>query len=102
MIFTGTFGYKIGKKLRLMNFNKDVELLWQILVREIYVLLKHFGSIEEMKKEFEKIKLAKNIPKKSDIEKYKIFTNLEEKSNSNSNKEWKNILYYCQSSFIND
>jgi len=98
MILTGTFGYKIGKKIRLMNVDKDADLLWQILIREIYVLLKHFGSTEEMKKGFEQIKLAKNKPKKADIEKYKIFANLEE---DNSNEEWQNILHYCQSSFIN-
>jgi hypothetical protein len=96
----GAFGYKIGKKIRLMNVSKDAELLWQILVREIYVIMKHFGSKEEMKKSFEKIKLIKTNPKNADIEKYKKFTNLEEKDRD-IKKEWTNILYYCQSSFIN-
>ena len=43
----GSFGYKIGKKIRLMRVNYDADLLWQILVREIYVLIKHYKTIED-------------------------------------------------------
>jgi len=89
----GTFGYIIGKKKRMMRVENDAELLWQLLVREIYVLIKHYGSKELLQEAFAKIKIIKN-PKKSDIEKCKIFTDMEE---DNVN----NILRYCQCSFIN-
>ena len=30
----GSFGYKIGRKVRLMHVQFDADLLWQVLVRE--------------------------------------------------------------------
>ena len=38
----GAFGYIIGRKKRLMQVKNDADLLWQVLVREIYILMKHF------------------------------------------------------------
>jgi len=99
MISTGTFGYIIGKKKRMMNVNYDAKLLWQILVREIYILMKHFGNIDIMKEKFEKIKSVKLLPKAIDIKNCLMFTDLENASmDSNS---WDELLYYCQGSFIN-
>ena len=98
MTTIGTFGYVIGRKKRIMRVQNDAELLWQILVREIYILIKHFGSKELLQEAFEKIKVVKSDPKEADIEKFKIFTNLE---NINSNYGWSELLYYCQGSFIN-
>ena len=46
----GVFGYIIGRKKRLMRVENDADLLWQILVREIYVLMKHYGSKELLQK----------------------------------------------------
>ena len=57
MVTKGAFGYIIGKKKRIMIVNDDADLLWQILVREIYVLMKHFVTKEELQKAFE----AKNV-----------------------------------------
>ena len=56
----GVFGYIIGKKRRLMHVQCDADLLWQILVREIYVLMKHYGSNQLLQEAFEKIKSTKN------------------------------------------
>ena len=95
----GAFGYIIGRKKRLMQVKNDADLLWQVLVREIYVLMKHFQTKEALMNAFEKIKTTKSLPKQSDIEKFRIFTNLE--TQSNAGKDWPTILYYCQSSFIN-
>jgi hypothetical protein len=92
----GVFGYIIGRKKRIIHVQYDSDLLWQILVREIYVLMKHYGSKEALQTEFEKIKTIKGVPKKEDIEKYKIFKEFE-----NENDEWSTLLRYCQSSFIN-
>lgn len=89
----GLFGYKIGKKTRLMRVDDDADLLWQILVRELYVLMKHYGSIENLKVGFENIKEAKKHLKPDQFEKVKMFTNHESES--------KNALFYCQSSYIN-
>jgi DNA-binding protein H-NS len=98
MTTIGTFGYLIGRKKRIMRVQNDAELLWQILVREIYILMKHFGSKELLQESFEKIKVVKSEPKEGDIEKCKIFTNLE---SIDSQYGWSELLHYCQGSFIN-
>ena len=92
----GVFGYIIGRKKRIMHVQNDSDLLWQILVREIYVLMKHHGSKEDLQKAFEKIKTTKNILKKEDIDKFKMFKEFE-----NQNEDWSSVLNYCQSSYIN-
>lgn len=96
MATKGVFGYIIGKKKRLMEVQKNADLLWQILVREIYVLMNHFKTKENMLAAFEQIKTTKCAPKKIDTNKFRIFTDLESES-----KDWQTILHYCQSSFIN-
>jgi len=99
MITRGFFGYIIGRKKRIMKFEYDANLLWQILVREIYVLFKHFGTQEELQKTIEKIKTTKNKPKIEDIENYKIFTDMD--ISRVNNDEWSDILHFCKFSFIN-
>ena len=98
MINQGYFGYIIGKKKRMIRVQQDADLLWRILVREIYVLMRHFKTKEQLKEAFEKIKTINNRPKPkpSDIEKCKIFADFESKS-----EDWSKYLYYCQSSYIN-
>lgn len=95
----GTFGYKIGRKIRLMHVDCDADLLWQILVREIYVLMKHYGSIELLREAFENLLEAKNKPKPEAIEKCKVFTDLNVSNKSRS--DWYCLLRHCQHSFIN-
>jgi hypothetical protein len=101
MISKGIFGYVVGRKKRFMKVETNANLLWRILVREIYVIMIHFDSSKELlQKAFEKIKVIKNtvILKPSIIKKCKMFTDLEEKDDpDNAN----NILKYCQGSFIN-
>ena len=92
----GVFGYIIGRKKRIMHVQNDSDLLWQLLVREIYVLMKHHGSKEELQKAFEKIKTTKNSLKKEDIDKFKMFKEFEIQ-----NEDWSSVLNYCQSSYIN-
>lgn len=89
----GSFGYKIGKKIRLMQVDSDADLLWQICVREIYVLIKHYGSVISLKEKFDNLKDAKGKPKKDISRVYSGF-NID-------NEEWSNILRFCQHSFIN-
>jgi hypothetical protein len=97
MVSKGTFGYIIGRKKRFTKVNEDADLLWQILVREIYVIMNHYNSDKEAVKEaFEKIKIVKESTPLSKCEKYKKFTNFESLSN-----DWQTILHFCQSSFIN-
>jgi len=95
----GAFGYIIGKKKRLMSVQKNADFLWQILVREIYVLMKHYGTKEKLLEAFENIKTIKGAPKIKDIEKFRIFTNLENQNQSRNT--WVDILHFCQSSYIN-
>ena len=99
MVTQGTIGYIIGKKKRMMHVKYDADLLWQILVREIYVLMKHYGSKEEMQKAFEGIKTTKNKPKDSDVEKLKIFKDFTVANENES--DWYCLLRHCQNSFIN-
>ena len=95
----GSFGYKIGKKLRLMRVDYDADLLWQILVREIYVLIKHYKTIETLREVFVSLKDAKGKPKPPAIEKCKVYTDL--KVSSQTINDWCFLLKYCQHSFIN-
>lgn len=95
----GSFGYKIGRKIRLMNVEYEANLLWQICVREIYVLMKHYKTIDKLKEVFEQLNEAKNKPKLSTIEKCKPFMDL--KIIGEKNIEWTSLTKYCQHSFIN-
>lgn len=94
----GTFGYIIGRKRRFMKVDEDADLFWQVLVREIYVIYKHFENKENLLKAFEKIKPIKiSSPVNPNIiEKCKQFTNL-----ASNSTDWSNLLYFCQTSFIN-
>jgi len=93
----GYFGYIIGKKRRFMKVEQNADLLWQILIREIYVLMKKFDTIENMREAFEKIKVAKNEPSIIAIKKCQVFNN----ECYNSLDKWSNMLAYCQGSYIN-
>jgi hypothetical protein len=95
----GSFGYKIGKKTRLMYIQNDADLLWQICVREIYVLINHYGSLAELKKAFENLKEAKNKPKQEVIEKCKPYTELT--ISNQLIEDWSKLTRHCQHSFIN-
>lgn len=112
MTSKGSFGYKIGRKIKLMSVECDAELLWQICVREIYVLMKHFKTIDSLKHSFENLKevKGKTIPKASSLEKCKEYMDLTIYSNNISNQnnqsiknniEWSNLARFCQHSFIN-
>lgn len=94
----GVFGYIIDNKKKLMQVDNDADILWQILVREIYILMKHYGSKDALKSAFENIKTTKGKPNKEDMDNFAIFTNLVVKK---EDLKWKDILHYCQSSFIN-
>ena len=98
MVTKGAFGYVIGKKKRLMLVNDDADLLWQILVREIYVLMKHFKTKEDLQNAFEKIIVAKNKPKVEQVEQCKCFADFD---NDIKDISWSSLLRYCQSSFVN-
>jgi hypothetical protein len=98
MVTKGAFGYIIGKKKRIMPVNDDADLLWQLLVREIYVLMKHFKTKEDLQKAFEAIIVAKNKPNFGQIQQCKCFTDFD---NSDDDWNWTSLLRYCQSSFIN-
>ncbi len=97
----GAFGYIIGKKKRLMSVQSDADLLWQIAVREIYILIKHFETTELLRSAFENLKQikTKTKPNQQIIENCKIFSdlNIEYKKITN----WTCLLRHCQHSFIN-
>jgi hypothetical protein len=97
----GTFGYIIGKKKRLTHVSYDADYLFDVLMRELFVLLKHYKTLEALQVEFEKIKVVnlKNKPKQEDIEKCKYFTDLD--VSQQSTEDWYCLLRGCQASFIN-
>jgi hypothetical protein len=103
MATKGAFGYIIGRKKRLMTVEVDADLLWQILVREIYILMNHYTSKEEMQTAFEKIKTPKGIPKLTDTTKFKMFSDFESQTETQVTQHcnWSSLLHYCQSSYIN-
>ena len=95
----GSFGYKIGRKVRLMHVQFDADLLWQVCVREIYILMNHYGSIDSLRQAFEGLKEAKNKPKKEALQKCKPFTDLNVSTQSTS--DWYCLMRNCQHSYIN-
>jgi hypothetical protein len=95
----GSFGYKIGRKVRLMQVQYDADLLWQTCVREIFVLMKHFGSIDLLREAFEKLEEAKNKPKPEAIEKCEAYTDIT--VSYKNNVDWYCLTRNCQHSFIN-
>lgn len=101
MTIKGTFGYIIGRKKRIMYIENDADLLWQILVREIYILMKHFKTKESLEEAFEEIRPVKpsSTPKKTDMDKNKLFIDFSQDSLENNN--WYSLLRFCQSSYIN-
>lgn len=100
MATKGVFGYIIGKKKRMMKVDDDADLLWQLLVREIYVLMKHYKTKEQLQEAFSLIKVHKpNFKgfKPGELEKIKYYTDYT-KDDINLTE---NRLRYCQSSYIN-
>jgi hypothetical protein len=95
----GSFGYKIGRKVRLMHVQYDADLLWQTCVREIYVLMKHYCSVDLLREAFEKLHDAKNKPKSEAIEKCKPYVDLT--VSNESTDDWYCLTRNCQHSFIN-
>lgn len=95
----GSFGYKIGRKVRLMHVQYDADMLWQTCVREIFVLMKHFGSTELLRDAFENLQEAKNKPKLEAIEKCKPYTDLTVSYQNTG--DWYCLTRNCQHSFIN-
>lgn len=96
----GSFGYKIGKKVRLMHVQYDADLLWQICVREIFVLMKHFNlSIEALKTAFEGLKEAKNKPKLDAVARCRMFTDVTVSCQTKT--DWYCLTRWCQHSYIN-
>jgi len=95
----GSFGYKIGRKVRLMHVQFDADMLWQTCVREIYVLMKHYGTIEALCEAFENLKEAKNKPKPEAIEKCKPYIDLT--VSFQNTDDWYCLVRNCQHSFIN-
>jgi len=111
MATTGAFGFKIGKKTRLMHIESHADILWQTCVREIYILMKHYGTIDALYEAFKQLKDAKGKPKHNALEKCKYFadihtptftnTNANANANANVEEEWQHLLKYCQHSYIN-
>jgi hypothetical protein len=103
----GQFGFIFGKKKRMMHVECDADQLWSILVREMYIVLKHYETIEMVKKAFEKIKIPTTPPTQKQIEKCKCFSDATfDINNTNSIKNdsingWYFLLKKCQCSFIN-
>ena len=92
----GVFGYIIGKKKRLMKVSDDADLLWQLLTREIYILMNHYKSKDLLQEAFSQIKVKKHDDKKKftkeEIERIKYFTDYEMNEAN---------LRFCEASFIN-
>lgn len=103
----GSFGYKIGRKVRLMHVEYAADILWQTCVREIYILMKHYGSFESLKDAFTKLKDAKNKPSIEAIEKCKPYSDLSATTTSikpiteEAKHIWHSLTRNCQHSYIN-
>jgi hypothetical protein len=97
----GVFGYKLKNKKYLMYVQYDADMLWNVLIREIYVLLQHYGTVDSLRKAFQNL-IQINTNKKPNnqiIEKCKMFTDLNV-STRNIN-DYYCLMRHCQGSFIN-
>lgn len=94
----GLYGYILNGIYYLMYVHYDGDMMMSVMKREVYVILKHFDSIELVKKEFANIKWRTNglNPTKKEIELLKPWTNLEFKNR----KTWNCLLHNCQKSLI--
>ena len=99
MATKGVFGYIIGKKKRLMKVSDDADLLWQLLTREIYILMNKCNyNKEALQEAFSQIKVIKyqtdKKPKftKDELERIKYFNDYEISETN---------LRFCEASFIN-
>lgn len=101
MNIEGSFGYKIGRKIRLFHVTHNADILWQTCVRELYVLLKHYGNIDDLKKNMKNLKIPKKMPNERDIEKLKLYMDEKIEIYDTSSMEWDALLKHCQHSFIN-
>jgi hypothetical protein len=100
----GSFGYIIGRKKRFMHVDDDSNLFWRILVREIYVIVKHYNGDRQLILEtFDKIKVAKGSPKEVDVKKCLPFSlsQIEDFQLKRMVDTWPTLLHHCQCSFIN-
>jgi hypothetical protein len=82
-----------------MHVQYDADMLWQTCVREIFVLMKHFGSTDLLRDAFENLQEAKNKPKLEAIEKCKPYTDLTVSYQNTG--DWYCLTRNCQHSFIN-
>lgn len=104
MATTGAFGFKIGKKTRLMHVESHADILWQICVRELYILMKNYGTTEALCEAFKTLKDAKGKPKHDALEKCKYFADINNHNQSQSQshiEDWQHLTKYCQHSYIN-
>ena len=105
MATIGAFGFKIGKKTRLMQIDSHADILWQTCVRELYILMKHYGTAEALCEAFKLLKDAKGKPKQDALEKCKYFTDIHNVANNHQQQhqqhQWDHLLKYCQHSYIN-
>ena len=100
MTTTGAFGFKLGKKIRLMQVDKNADILWQICVRELYILMKHYGTCEALSDAFKQLKDAKGNPTRTALEQCIYFQDHLYEAKEKE-KDWGSLLKYCQLSYIN-
>ena len=79
-----------------MKVSDDADLLWQLLTREIYILMNHYKTKDLLQEAFSQIKVKKYDDKKKftkeEIERIKYFTDYEMNEAN---------LRFCEASFIN-
>lgn len=96
----GLYGFILNGIYYLMYVHYDGDMLMSVMKREAYVILKYYGSIENVKKEFGEIKwrTCGLNPTKKEIELLEPWTNLEVENRTT--KSWYCLLHYCQKSLI--
>lgn len=98
MASSGAFGFKIGKKTRLMHVESHADILWQTCVRELYILMKHYGTTVALCEAFKNLKDARGKPTRDAVEKCKYFADIKQQNPTDC---WPDLLHFCQHSYIN-
>jgi len=97
---TGLYGFILNGFYYLMYVHYDGDMSMSVMKREVYTILKHYGSIENVKKEFREIKwrTCGLNPTKKEIELLEPWTDLQ--IENKTTKSWYCLLHHCQKSLI--
>ena len=99
----GTYGfyeYIIDSKKYTAYTQFDADTMWSILSRQIYVLLKHYGSVELLKNAFKQIKIIDNTTQPTQTEINELIIYYDPQVGTQRKNDWYCLLRKTQMNLI--